>query len=202
MDLEQFRRAYMQQQGITNTPKNAIKRTKNLGKSLIDIPGAIRNDMKEAQRNSAERREILKDIKDNGLKNFNADTFVDLVKSGPARPSHTGGAIMGTADATASMARSVNEYGQTAASIAGGKRSDMYDGQDLEKGISFAITARNLTAKHMRLPLKSFRAAINIGFMTKSTTRALKEHDRKIPKSIEKVKDKAISTPDIDRDDR
>ena len=90
MDLEQFRRAYMHMEGVTNTPGNFVKRGSRLVESVVNIPGAIKRDVDESKMNAKIKKDILNDIRENGGKNFDAETFSDLVKSGAARPSHTG----------------------------------------------------------------------------------------------------------------
>ena len=91
-------------------------------------------------------------------------------------PGHTGQAIEQVGGAAASLARSVNELGQTRVPIAG-KHSEMYDGPDLEKGISFAITAERIARRPLRLSEKALTNAVNIGMMTRAATRAFKDHD-------------------------
>ena len=93
MDLEQFRRAYMHMEGVTNTPGNFVKRSSRLVESVVNIPGAIKRDVDESKMNAKIKKDILNDIRENGGKNFDAETFSDLVKSGAARPSHTGAAM-------------------------------------------------------------------------------------------------------------
>ena len=82
MDLEQFRRAYMHMEGVTNTPGNFVKRGSRLVESVVNIPGAIKRDVDESKMNAKIKKDILNDIRENGGKNFDAETFSDLVKSG------------------------------------------------------------------------------------------------------------------------
>ena len=193
MDLEQFRRAYMHMEGVTNTPGNFVKRGSRLVESVVNIPGAIKRDVDESKMNAKIKKDILNDIRENGGKNFDAETFSDLVKSGAARPSHT----------AAAMGKSANELMQTSAAIAGGKRSDMYDGQDLEKGMGFAIDAEQAIRKPLRLSNKALKNAINIGMMTGATIRAFRDHDMKEKvKDITKTKTKDMEMPDIGGEDR
>lgn len=189
MDLEQFRRAYMHMEGVTNTPGNFVKRGSRLVESVVNIPGAIKRDVDES--------------KENGDKNFDAETFSDLVKSGAARPSHTGAAMEQLGHSAAAMGKSANELMQTSATIVGGKRSDMYDGQDLEKGMGFAIDAEQAIRKPLRLSNKALKNAINIGMMTGATIRAFRDHDMKEKvKDITKTKTKDMEMPDIGGEDR
>ena len=199
MDLEQFRRAYMHMEGVTNTPGNFVKRGSRLVESVVNIPGAIKRDVDESKMNAKIKKDILNDIRENGGKNFDAETFSDLVKSGAARPSHTGAAMEQLGHSAAAMGKSANELMQTSAAIAGGKRSDMYDGQDLEKGMGFAIDAEQA----IRLSNKALKNAINIGMMTGATIRAFRDHDMKEKvKDITKTKTKDMEMPDIGGEDR
>ena len=112
----------------------------------------------------------------------------------------------------AAMGKSANELMQTSAAIAGGKRSDMYDGQDLEKGMGFAIDAEQAIRKPLRLSNKyqifrmvqsTLKNAINIGMMTGATIRAFRDHDMKEKvKDITKTKTKDMEMPDIGGEDR
>ena len=203
MDLEQFRRAYMHMEGVTNTPGNFVKRSSRLVESVVNIPGAIKRDVDESKMNAKIKKDILNDIRENGGKNFDAETFSDLVKSGAARPSHTGAAMEQLGHSAAAMGKSANELMQTSATIVGGKRSDMYDGQDLEKGIGFAIDAEQAIRKPLRLSNKALKNAINIGMMTGATIRAFRDHDMKEKvKDITKTKTKDMEMPDIGGEDR
>lgn len=49
MDLEQFRRAYMQMEGIANTPVNLFKRSGRFAESIANVPGAIKKEMQTNQ---------------------------------------------------------------------------------------------------------------------------------------------------------
>ena len=109
MDLEQFRRAYMHMEGVTNTPGNFVKRGSRLVESVVNIPGAIKRDVDESKMNAKIKKDILNDIRENGGKNFDAETFSDLVKSGAARPSHTGAAMEQLGHSAAAMGKSANE---------------------------------------------------------------------------------------------
>lgn len=153
--------------------------------------------------NAKIKKDILNDIRENGDKNFDAETFSDLVKSGAARPSHTGAAMEQLGHSAAAMGKSANELMQTSATIVGGKRSDMYDGQDLEKGMGFAIDAEQAIRKPLRLSNKALKNAINIGMMTGATVRAFRDHDMKEKvKDITKTKTKDMEMPDIGGEDR
>ena len=92
---------------------------------------------------------------------------------------------------------------QTSAAIAGGKRSDMYDGQDLEKGMGFAIDAEQAIRKPLRLSSKALKNAVNIGMMTGAAVRAFRDHDMKEKaKDITKSKAKGIEMPNIGGEER
>ena len=149
--------------------------------------------------NAKIKKDILNDIRENGDKNFDAETFSDLVKSGAARPSHTGAAMEQLGHSAAAMGKSANELMQTSATIVGGKRS----GQDLEKGMGFAIDAEQAIRKPLRLSNKALKNAINIGMMTGATVRAFRDHDMKEKvKDITKTKTKDMEMPDIGGEDR
>ena len=74
MDLEQFRKAYMQMEGIANTPVNLFKRSGRFVESITNVPGAIKRDADESRMNAKMRNDILNDIRQNGDKNFDAET--------------------------------------------------------------------------------------------------------------------------------
>lgn len=79
----------------------------------------------------------------------------------------------------------------------------MYDGQDLEKGMGFAIDAEQAIRKPLRLSNKALKNAINIGMMTGATVRAFRDHDMKEKvKDITKTKTKDMEMPDIGGEDR
>ena len=66
MDLEQFRRAYMHREGVTNTPGYFVKWGSRLGESGVNIPGAIKRDVDESKMNAKIKKDILNDIRENG----------------------------------------------------------------------------------------------------------------------------------------
>ena len=79
----------------------------------------------------------------------------------------------------------------------------MYDGPDLEKGISFAITAERIARRPLRLSEKALTNAVNIGMMTRAATRAFKDHDiEEKAKNITRTQNKGIETPDIGGNER
>ena len=67
MDLEEYRRAYMQAEGIGNTPANAVKRIVKFGSDLSSIPGAVKKDKHDRAKRKAGRAEAMKDMKENGV---------------------------------------------------------------------------------------------------------------------------------------
>lgn len=74
----------------------------------------------------------------------------------------------------------------------------MYDGPDLGKGISFAITAERIAKKPLRLSEKALTNAVNIGMMTRAATRAFKDHDlAEKAKGITRTQNRGMETPDI-----
>ena len=149
MDLEQFRRTYMRSEGIGNTPIRGFQRISNLIGSIAAIPGAVKRDSVERNRKYHAREEAKKDIRENGL---SSDALVSLFKNRRTLGNHTIDAAERTMDAATAAALSVNELGQTAASIAGTNNTNLYGGQDLENGIRFALRAKNITSKGLRLP--------------------------------------------------
>lgn len=149
MDLEQFRRTYMMSEGIGNTPIRGFQRISNLIGSVVAIPGAVKRDSVERNRKYHAREEAKKDIRENGL---SSDALVSLFKNRRTLGNHTIDAAERTIDAATAAALSVNELGQTAASIVGTNNTNLYGGQDLENGIRFALRAKNITSKGLRLP--------------------------------------------------
>ena len=149
MDLEQFRRTYMMSEGIGNTPIRGFQRISNLIGSVVTIPGAVKRDSVERNRKYHAREEAKKDIRENGL---SSDALVSLFKNRRTLGNHTIDAAERTIDAATAAALSVNELGQTAASIVGTNNTNLYGGQDLENGIRFALRAKNITSKGLRLP--------------------------------------------------
>ena len=149
MDLEQFRRTYMMSEGIGNTPIRGFQRISNLIGSVVAIPGAVKRDSVEHNRKYHAREEAKKDIRENGL---SSDALVSLFKNRRTLGNHTIDAAERTIDAATAAALSVNELGQTAASIVGTNNTNLYGGQDLENGIRFVLRAKNITSKGLRLP--------------------------------------------------
>ena len=149
MNLEQFRRTYMMSEGIGNTPIRGFQRISNLIGSVVAIPGAVKRDSVERNRKYHAREEAQKDIRENGL---SADALISLFKNRRTLGNHTIDATERTIDAATAAALSVNELGQTAASIVGTNNTNLYGGQDLENGIRFALIAKNITSKGLRLP--------------------------------------------------
>lgn len=149
MDLEQFRRTYMMSEGIGNTPIRGFQRISNLIGSVVAIPGAVKRDSVERNRKYHAREEAKKDIRENGL---SSDALVSLFKNRRTLGNHTIDAAERTIDAATAAALSVNELGQTAASIVGTNNTNLYGGQDLENGIRFALRAKNITSRGLRLP--------------------------------------------------
>lgn len=149
MDLEEFRRSYMHMESIGNSPGNFFRRAATLGKSIGEIGPAIKKDKQASKYRYALRQEAKKEFKENGI------SFEFLKNSFLGRPKihgQTSEAISRTGDAAVGMAMSVNELGQTAQSIVGTNGRNMYGGQDLEKGIHFALLAKRYTSKVFRMP--------------------------------------------------
>ena len=79
---------------------------------------------------------------------------------------------------------SINELGQTSAGIVGAKRNNLYEGQDLENGIRFALRARNALSKGLRLPEKSFHLAeglVSTGLVVAMSRPMLVRGDKEVP---------------------
>lgn len=165
MDLEEYRRAYMRAEGIGNTPINTIRRAARLGKSIAKMSSSIRQDKYEKAERKDARHEAMEYIKENGISGASA---LALMHNRPRVGSNTAKNVEQIGDSAVAMERSLNEFGQTAASIAGAKRSDTYDSQDLEKGISFAITGTNIIRKGIKSPSKVINGAESLACLSYS----------------------------------
>lgn len=116
-------------------------------------------------------------------------------------------AVERTVNSGTSVAMSVNEYGQTAAGIVGTKRSNLYDGQDLENGIRFSIKASKALNNGLKLPTKMFHAAEKLvgagaiaGMMVLTPLREVKpERENMMPS---KTKEFGKNLPDISDQER
>ncbi len=149
MNLEEYRRAYMRAESFGNTPKRLIERFMNLGKSIIKLPGSITKDSHERKRRKEEFRKAWQEIKSEGI---NAENITSLLDNGPRISTYTSKSISNIAKSSLGAVKSLNELGQTASSIVGTTRQNSYDGQDLEKGISFALMAKSYIDKPMKIP--------------------------------------------------
>ena len=156
MDLEEYRRAYMQAEGFGNTPANFVKRISDFANNVSSIPDAINRDRIEHKERKKARGKAREDMKENGVSVKNA---VEYAKNIPNIGGHTLSKTDKALNSGINAAISVNELGQTAASIAGTKRSNLYDGQDLENGIRFSLKASKELAKGLKLPAKAFYKA-------------------------------------------
>lgn len=159
MNLEEYRRIYMQAEGLGNTPKNLIQRYMNLAKALVKLPSAVKRDKAERNMRRAGRNEALKSMRDDGI---SLDVVRDLMKNRHRMGSHTLDAVENINNSALSAAKSTNELGQTAKAIVGTTRSNSYDGQDVEKGIAFALTAKSVIHKGMVIP-KSMMKGVGLG---------------------------------------
>lgn len=159
MNLEEYRRIYMQAEGFGNTPKNLIQRYTNLAKALIKLPSAAKRDRIERNIRRAGRNEALQSMRDDGI---SLDVIKNLIKNRHRMGSHTLDSVENIGNSAISAAKSTNELGQTAKAIVGTTRSNSYDGQDVEKGIAFALTAKSVINKGMVIP-KSMIKGVGLG---------------------------------------
>lgn len=204
MDLEEYRRAYMQAEGIGNTPANAVKRIVKFGSDLSSIPGAVKKDKHDRAKRKASRAEAMKGMKENGV---SIDGVAEYLSNRPRLHGNTSKAVERTVNSGTSVAMSVNEYGQTAAGIVGTKRSNLYDGQDLENGIRFSIKASKALNNGLKLPTKMFHAAEKLvgagaiaGMMVLTPLREVKpERENMMPS---KTKEFGKNLPDISDQER
>ena len=204
MDLEEYRRIYMQAEGLGNTPVNTVKRIARLGSDLSSIPGAVKKDRHERAERKAGRAEAMKDMNENGI---TIDGLAEYLSNRPRLHGNVSKAAERTMGSATSVAMSVNEYGQTAASIVGTRRSNLYDGQDLENGIRFSIKASRALGKGLKLPAHMFHAAENLvgagaiaGMMVLTPLREIKpERENAMPS---KTKEFGKNLPDISDQER
>lgn len=149
MDLNAYRQMYMNLQGIGNTPMNSARRVKNFIKAVAGLPGAVFKDVKRRRERLDAYQKAKEDLK-NGF-SFEA-LFKKTVNGLPDMDSHTGKQIARVGDSAIGVAQSLNEIGSTSAKIVvGGRRSDMYDGQDFENGTRHFLKAVNAARKSVRI---------------------------------------------------
>ena len=160
MDLDEYRRIYMTMEGVNNTPLNAVKRFLRLGKSIKAFPEGVKKDVKEREDKKFYRSLAKDKIKNNGLSYSNAKEYA---KNLPWGNKHTMEAASRVGRSASAVGRSVNELGSTTRSIVGTNRANPYDGQDLEQGVRFAMTAYSIIGKGLRLPPNMAKAAFSIG---------------------------------------
>lgn len=149
MDIEEYRRVYMAAEGIGNTPLRMEKRFRNFGKSILAFPKAFAKDKEERQMRKEMREMARKDIRDHGLTIESAALWLS---GRPKVHNNTYEASKHAIQAGLSAGLSVNELGQTASSIAGTRRSNLYDGQDMENGIRFTLRGVSGIGKAIQLP--------------------------------------------------
>lgn len=149
MDLEEFRRSYMHMESMGNSPGNFFRRASILAKSIGAIGPAIKKDRADSKYRYALREEAKKEFRENGM---SLDVLKKKFLGRRKLHGHTTEAISRVEDAAVGMTMSVNELGQTAQSIVGTNGRNMYGGQDLEKGIHFALLAKRYTSKAFRMP--------------------------------------------------
>lgn len=225
MDLEHYRRTYMQMDGITNTPLNFIKRSANF---LMDIPklvSASHKDRTERKRRKEARKDIKdelkkleqyktpawadkntrqalkqelknaknipnenlrkakiktvkKKIKDAKISQYKKDPQVkrdvdyqtgnlkiDLKDNSIGYSDRTKSAMSRLKNDTLRLSRSVNEFGSTARYVAPPNHSNLYDGNDMEKGYSFIMNAYSIAKPIAKtvLPSNMMKKGTNLG---------------------------------------
>ena len=204
MDLEEYRRIYMQAEGIENTPANTIRRISRLFSNITSIPGAYRQNRADRQERRAARTEAIEDIRKNGV---SIEKAADYLGNRPKLHGKLNKAIEKTADSAISTAMSANELGQTAASMVGTRRTNLYDGQDLENGIRFSIKASRALEKGLKLPTHMFHTAENLvgagaiaGMMVLTPFREIKPERENTVHS--KTKEFGKNLPDISDQER
>lgn len=148
MDLDQYRRAYMQIEGIGNTPLRAVQRAIKLAKNVVNVFSAMNKDYKDRRKRNENFREAVKGLREDG---FSFVGIFDAAKyGGPNMSSHTSKALSRAGGSAINLAKSVNEFGSTAASIVGTKKNNLYDGQDMEKGAGFLLQANKVINSGLR----------------------------------------------------
>lgn len=163
MDLEEYRRVYMHMEGVTNTPVNAFRRLFRFGKSVTNVPKALSRDEKIQQERAERRRDAKQNIRENGV---SAKAVKDLVQNTPGYSKNTKNAVKNVGKSAEDVAKSVNELGQSSRAIVGTNNVNPYGGEDLEKGVSFVLTARSLLGKGLRLPESMAKTALSVGQFT------------------------------------
>ena len=192
MDLEEYRRIYMQAEGLGNTLASGARRTLEFGKSVARVPGAVVKDEREAKRKRYERREAIKDIKENGI-SFGA--VKDILKSGPGMSTNTTRALSDVGRKALSEGLIVNELGSTAAKIVGDKSSNSYNSQDMEHGLRFLMK----TAPIMRLPKDKMRAMKDIGKFGACVVETIADRaSKKMPFDKLKEHEPMMTRPDME----
>lgn len=151
MDLEQFRRAYMQAEGLGNTPGKYAKRFINLTKSAVDVLFAIGKDRSEKKEKAENLKMAWKDIRSNGI---SVKSAKEVIQNRPTVGKHTSMAVDRFAGSAYGMERSINEArssGKVGESTVAASRSNSYNGQDLEIGINYFLKAMDTARKGIRI---------------------------------------------------
>ena len=200
MDLEEYRRIYMRAEGIGNTPVRLGKSFLNFGSSFGQIPKALKRDKESKERRKENRAELFKEAKENGK--WTPGMVKELAANRPRLGNETSKAVGNIANSGLRAAMSANELGQTAAAITGTRRSNMYDGQDLENGIRFALKATAIVNKGIQLPRDMMHKAEDL-FIGKPGEPEYFGMDAKNKyhnpvKDVEKIK-MPIKAPDLER---
>lgn len=162
MDIDEFRKIYMQAEGVGNTPVNTLRRAARFGKSISQLPSAIRQDGREMRKNMENLIDKTSDAIEKKEKGAVKEAGKAILKARPKVSTHTSEQLGNVGQSASSLGQSINELGSTAKEIAAGTRSASYDGQDLEHGIRFALKGYNMASHVMHIPGKKLEAAKNI----------------------------------------
>lgn len=138
-------------EGIGNTPANFVKRIERLAADLKGITSASDRDRQKLKSKLKGLNENVNDIAEHGVTKGNV---FGMLKNTPIlMRSDTAHSLSRASNSAINLGLSVNELGQTSASIVGTQRSNSsYDGQDLETGIRFALMAKKYISHGVNLP--------------------------------------------------
>lgn len=190
MDLDEFRKVYMRAEGIGNTPVKMGKRIFRLGKILTTIPSAMQHDKNERLQHKEVRKIAIENIKKEGISLENVGL---LLLGRPKVDNHLAETLNRAGKSALLAGLSVNELGQTAASIVGTKRSNSYDGQDMEHGVRFLLKGINVTSSSIHLTKDILHGAENLLIehaMIPEYIGVFDGFQRKTTKAVEKTMEK------------
>lgn len=195
MDLEAYRRQYMQIEGVVTTPVYIAKSFANFAKSFRGISAGYNQDKAERGARKERRalaKEILNDKDSSALDK--AGAVKDMATNLPFTHKNMRSAMENLSHAGQRAAMSLNELGQTSKNIVGGTRSNLYDGQDMENGIRLGMKAIRMCDSCRHMPehaikkatsLASF-GAITVQHVGSEISAIRKEKSRTIPRPKEK----------------